>query len=139
MEPWQPGEHGLATWVVERNEPVLVVDQYDDPRVAPFAYGRVHGSLIAVPLRGRTGAVGVLTLERLGADRSFTEEEFELVKLFAAQVSIALQNAEAHRETERRAQTDGLTGLLNHGTFRDRLAELVSAAAPFSLIMIDLD
>ena len=139
MQPWEPGAQGLATWVVERNEPALIVEQGDDPRVAPFASGREHGSLIAVPLRGRGGAVGVLTLERLGEGRSFTEEEFELVKLFAAQVSIALQNAEAHRETERRAQTDGLTGLLNHGTFRERLAELVSGGAPFSLIMIDLD
>ena len=41
------------------------------------------------------------------------------MKLFAAQVSIALQNAEVYRAVEIRAQTDGLTGLLNHATFEE--------------------
>ena len=43
------------------------------------------------------GAIGVLTIERLGQGNTFTPEEFDLVKLFAAQVSIALQNAEVYR------------------------------------------
>ena len=47
----------------------------------------------------------------------FSDDEFELVQLFAAQASIALQNAEVHLAVRRRAQTDVLTGLLNHGTF----------------------
>jgi diguanylate cyclase (GGDEF)-like protein len=92
-----------------------------------------------VPLRGRAGATGVLTLERLGLVTVYSEEEFELVKLFAAQVSIALQNAEVHRAVEIRAQTDDLTGLLNHGTFQEWLARSVIAKDPFSLIMLDLD
>jgi two-component system, cell cycle response regulator len=59
--------------------------------------------------------------------------------VFAAQVSIALQNAEAHRVLAVRARTDGLTGLLNHGTFQDWLDRSVRDAGAFSLIMIDLD
>ena len=43
------------------------------------------------------------------------------MRLFAAHVSIALQNALAHRAVELRAQTDALTGLRNHGTFREDL------------------
>ena len=140
LEPWQPGEEGLATWVVARNEPALVVDERHDPRVIQFrSTGTIDGSLICVPLRGRDGATGVLTLERLGLESAYSEEEFELVKLFAAQVSIALQNAEAHRAVEIRAQTDDLTGLLNHGTFQEWLSRSVNAHDPFSLIMLDLD
>jgi diguanylate cyclase (GGDEF)-like protein/excisionase family DNA binding protein len=140
MEPWHPGEEGLATWVVDRNESALVVDERNDPRVLQFrATGVVDGSLICVPLRGRDGATGVLTLERLGLDSIYSEEEFELVKLFAAQVSIALQNAEVHREVEIRAQTDDLTALLNHGTFQDWLTRSVVGHDTFSLIMLDLD
>ena len=134
-----PGEEGLATWVVAHNEAALVADQYDDPRVAHFDSGPIHGSLICVPLRGRERAIGVLTLERTGEGRTFTDEEFELVKLFAAQVSIALQNAQAHGALARRAETDDLTGLLNHGSYRERLAAAVEAGAPFSVLMIDLD
>ena len=140
LEPWEPGETGVATWVVEHNEPVYIEDEMNDPRVNQFRDQEpAAGSLIVVPLRGRSGAIGVLTIERLGADDTFTGEEFDLVKLFAAQVSIALQNAEVFRDVEIRAQTDDLTGLLNHGTFEEYLDTFVRDGTPFGLIMLDLD
>jgi diguanylate cyclase (GGDEF)-like protein/excisionase family DNA binding protein len=139
LQPWNPGEQGLAPWVVEHNEPVLVEDERSDPRVNPFRAGPVDGSLIVVPLLGPRSAAGVLTLERLGRDHPFTTEEFDLVKLFAAQVSIALRNAEVFQAVEVRAATDGLTGLLNHLAFQQQLARSVLAAEPFGLVMIDLD
>lgn len=92
-----------------------------------------------VPLRGPHGAVGVLTLERMGSASPFDEREFELVQLFAAQVSIALRNAESFQAAEVRARTDGLTGLLNHGTFKEYLERSIAAGDPFGLLMIDLD
>ena len=92
-----------------------------------------------MPLRGRTGAIGVLTIERLGRGNTFLPEEFELVKLFAAQVSIALQNAEVYQAIEIRARTDALTDLLNHGTFEEYLERHVRDGSPFGLIMLDLD
>jgi diguanylate cyclase (GGDEF)-like protein/excisionase family DNA binding protein len=140
LEPWEPGETGLAPWVVEHNEPVYVSDQRHDPRVNHFReVESIDGSLIVVPLRGRHGAIGVLTIERLGAGNLFSAEEFELVQLFAAQVSIAIQNAEVFRDVEIRARTDGLTGLLNHATFGEYLERGVREGAPFGLIMLDLD
>jgi diguanylate cyclase (GGDEF)-like protein len=140
LAPWEPGERGIATWVVDHNEPVLIQDERIDPRVNQFLEsGPVDGSLIVVPLIGPHGAVGVLTLERLGTDTRYDEEEFELVKLFAAQVSIALRNAETFQAAEIRARTDDLTGLLNHGTFKDWLGQRVAAGEPFGLVMIDLD
>src|SRR4029453_14667154 len=71
LMPWSPGEEGLATWVVAHNEPVIVVDERHDPRVNHFRDGAGDGSLIVVPLRGREGATGVLTLERLGLDHRY--------------------------------------------------------------------
>jgi diguanylate cyclase (GGDEF)-like protein len=142
LEAWGPGETGIATWVVEHNEPVFITDERNDPRVNHFREvegGALDGSLIVVPLRGRGGAIGVLTIERLGLGNTFTPEEFELVQLFAAQVSIALQNAEVFQAVEVRARTDDLTGLLNHGTFQEWLARSVTDGVPFSLIMLDLD
>jgi diguanylate cyclase (GGDEF)-like protein/excisionase family DNA binding protein len=140
LEPWEPGETGIATWVVEHNEPTYVADERNDPRVNHFREEEtLDGSLIVVPLRGRDGAIGVLTIERLGIGNAFSDDEFELVQLFAAQVSIALQNAEVFRAVELRAQTDDLTGLLNHGTFQDRLEWSVHTGGSFSLIMLDLD
>jgi diguanylate cyclase (GGDEF)-like protein len=140
LQAWEPGETGIATWVVDHNEPVLIADERNDGRVNQFRdIGPVDGSLIVVPLTGPNGAVGVLTLERLGTEARFDEQEFELVKLFAGQVSIALRNAESYQAAEVRARTDDLTALLNHGTFKDWLARSVAAADPFGLVMIDLD
>ena len=145
MESWAPGETGVATWVVDHNEPVYIEDERNDPRVNHFRneHGLVDeamdGSLIVVPLRGRSGAIGVLTIERLGAGNAFAPEEFDLVKLFAAQVSIAIQNAEVYRAVEIRAQTDGLTGALNRSTFEDHLEHAIREGQPFGLIMLDLD
>ncbi len=140
MAPWEPGETGIATWVVDRNQPVLVEDERHDPRVNHFRQtGRIDGSLIVVPLLGPSGAAGVLTLERLGTAVRFDQEEFELVKLYAAQVSIALRNAEVFEAAEVRARTDDLTGLLNHGTFKRRLSRSVASRDPFGLVIIDLD
>ena len=137
---WEPGETGIATWVVEHNEPVYVADERNDPRVNTFRdTGAQDGCLIVVPLRGRDGAMGVLTLERLGVGASFEEDEFELVQLFAAQVSIALQNAEVYRAIEVKARTDDLTGLYNHGTFQEWLERHVVEGTPFSIVMVDLD
>ncbi|MEA2606440.1 MAG: hypothetical protein QOI00_1197, partial [Chloroflexota bacterium] len=141
LEPWAKGETGVATWVIEHNEPVFITDERHDPRVNQWRtdVGELDGSLIVVPLRGRGGAIGVLIIERLGAGNTFSPEEFDLVQLFAAQVSIALQNAEVFQAVEIRARTDDLTGLLNHGTFQEWLERSVRDDLPFSLIMLDLD
>jgi len=139
LQPWLPGETGIATWVMDHNEPVRIDDEFSDDRVAQPPSGPVHGSLLCVPLGGRDGPIGVLTMERLGEGGFFTDDEFELVQLFAAQAAIALQNAEVHLDVRRRAQTDVLTGLLNHGTFGQHMEALIAGGEPFSLVMLDLD
>lgn len=141
LEPWMPGETGIATWVVDHNEPAFITDERADPRVNHFRDqdGAADGSLIVVPLRGRHGAIGVLTIERLGVGHTFSGDDFDLVQLFAAQVSIALQNAEVFQAVEVRARSDGLTGLLNHGTFEEWLERTVRDGSTCSLIMLDLD
>ena len=133
-------DSGLGGYAVRTGEPVLVRDQLTDPRVVHFAEtGPLAGALVVLPLHARDKVQGVLTIERLGGDADFSDEEFELAKLFAGHVSIALQNAEAHHAVEMRAQTDALTGLLNHGELIDRLADASAVELEYGLLMIDLD
>ncbi len=134
---WDPETTRLVRLAVEENMARLVEEAGHDGEGAADRDGSARSRIIA-PLRGRTGATGVLMLERFGT-RGYSPDEFELVKVFAAQVSIALQNAEVHRAVALRAQTDALTGLLNHGTFQEWLARLVEAGEPFGLLMVDLD
>jgi diguanylate cyclase (GGDEF)-like protein len=101
--------------------------------------GTTSAALIIAPLHGPDRVVGVLHLKRIGADARFDRRELDLVRLFAAHVSIALQNALAHRAVQLRAQTDALTALRNHGSFRDDLHASIGAGRPFALLMLDLD
>jgi diguanylate cyclase (GGDEF)-like protein/excisionase family DNA binding protein len=131
---------GVAGAVLRSGEAELVADEMADSRVAHFAGpGPLPGALIVVPLRSGDRVQGLLTIERLGTEARFSEEEFDLVKLFAAHVSIALQNAEAHRAVELKAETDTLTGLWNHGALISHIDRLVSQQARFSMLMVDLD
>jgi diguanylate cyclase (GGDEF)-like protein len=133
-------ELGVGGYVLRTGEAQLVQDQLTDERVVHFdSLGPEAGAMIVAPLRGAEGVRGVLTIERLGADARFADEEFELVKLFAAHVSIALQNAEAHRAVEIRAETDALTGLWNHGALIAEIDELVRRDTRFAVLMVDLD
>ncbi len=98
-----------------------------------------EAALILAPLRGQERVLGILYLKRLGEGTRFEAREFDVVRLFAAHVSIALQNALAHRAVQLQAQTDALTGLRNHGTFRGDLAAAIRRADAFALLMVDLD
>ena len=106
---------------------------------ATEAQGLGEPSRMVVPLRGKDRALGVLLLERTDPGARFEPREVDLVRLFAAHVSIALTNALTHRAVELRAQTDALTGLKNHGTFGDELSAAIERGGPFAVLMIDLD
>jgi diguanylate cyclase (GGDEF)-like protein/excisionase family DNA binding protein len=135
-----PDNAGVGGHVVRTGEAQLVQDELGDTRVAHLAgLGPLAGALIVAPLRSGDRIQGLLTIERLGEQAQFSDEEFDLVKLFAAHVSIALQNAEAHRAVELRAETDTLTGLWNHGALIDHLDQLVAKRTKFSMLMVDLD
>ncbi|MGZ8481528.1 MAG: GGDEF domain-containing protein, partial [Candidatus Limnocylindria bacterium] len=89
--------------------------------------------------------LGVLSLSRAGDRVPFSEGDYQLVQLFAAQASIALRNADAHHAMSQRAETDALTGLWNHGAFQRDLSRAVERPPAESLdrrltvLMMDLD
>jgi diguanylate cyclase (GGDEF)-like protein/excisionase family DNA binding protein len=137
-----PIETGIAGWVIEHGEAALTNDAHLDARSAqipgtPF----VPESMIVVPLRVGAEVIGTLNIGRMGGTEAyFSQNEFELTKLFAGQASIALENAEAHGAIKVRAEHDALTGLRNHGQFQRELAEAIATPElPFALLMLDLD
>ena len=156
-------DEGLTSWVIGRGDAVCANDvgetvlaggpDADGGLVGPSGSGtgphlprrrsgdgRLSENIIVVPLRVHGGVVGSLNLTRVGGvEAHFSENEFELSKLFAGQASIALQNAETHFTVSTRADLDALTGLRNHGTFQRDLAGMIEAAEPFSLLMMDLE
>ena len=132
---------GITGWVIDHGEAVLSNEAHLDDRSTqvpntPFE----PESMMVVPLILNGDPIGTLNIARLGEmEAHFTASEFELTKLFAGQASIALQNAQTHREVRVRAEQDALTGLRNHGAFQRELGAAVEADRPFAVLMLDLD
>ncbi len=108
-----------------------------------------------VPLISGGEVIGCMNISRVGgAENYFSDNDFELIKLFAGQGAIALRNADTHHAMSERADTDALTGLGNHGSFQRTLGEVAheftaereagpgkrrAKQRPISLLMMDLD
>src|SRR5262249_477337 len=82
-----------AAWVIRHNRTRQVTTPVSDEADSEIPLA----SRIVAPLRGREGVAGLLTVSRSADPGPFSPEEFELIQLFAGQLSIALQNAEPHR------------------------------------------
>jgi diguanylate cyclase (GGDEF)-like protein len=138
-----PVDSGVTGWVVSHGEAQCVNDTLADPRTMTIpGTPDEPESLIVVPLLDRDGVAGTLNVGRMGREEAhFSLGEFDLVRLFAGQASIALQNAEIHRAVWDRAENDSLTGLHNRGAFDQRLDALLENPSfePIGLIMADLD
>ena len=96
-----------------------------------------------MPLIARGNLKGTLNIYREGDDACFTDEEFRLAMRFGDAAALALDNAHIRASLEQQAQTDPLTGLLNHRAFHERLRkELLRASSTrdtVALVMLDLD
>ncbi len=98
-------EQGLAGWVVENRQAVLVQDTSKDKRWLQKPDDKTDGapqSVISVPLLAREHIVGALTLARRKPN-GFTEEDLALATAIADQAGVAVSNAHLFRaEQERR-------------------------------------
>jgi diguanylate cyclase (GGDEF)-like protein len=143
-----PFGRGLMGWATDNMEPVLANDALNDPRSVQIPGTPADPEALAVvPLISAGEVIGCMNISRVGgAENYFSENDFELIKLFAGQGAIALRNADTHHAMSERADTDALTGLGNHGSFQRTLGEITLQFAespepqrPISLLMMDLD
>jgi diguanylate cyclase (GGDEF)-like protein len=144
-----PFGRGLMGWAVEHAQPILANNALADPRALQIPGTPAEPeAVVVVPLIADGEVLGAMNASRLGGpDVHFSESDFELIQLFAAQASIALRNADAHHAMSQRAETDALTGLGNHGAFQAELSRLVDAGsaadapepARLAVLMMDLD
>ena len=97
---------------------------------------------VAAPVRADERLWGAIGVSGVAADR-LAPDATERLGRFAELVGIAIANAEARARLAALAATDHLTGLANHRTFQERLAQEVVRAGRhgrrFSLVLLDLD
>jgi diguanylate cyclase (GGDEF)-like protein len=140
--PLQAGT-GLAGQVVEKRRPLLTNDYQSFatlPADSPFK--RVTAAL-AVPFGWDDELHGVLSV---GWERTHTvgTEDLAVLETFTELAGVACRNAATAAHLARAAQTDSLTGCLNHAALHDQLGREIGRAArgatePPSLVLIDLD
>ena len=99
-----PAGTGLAGCAFAAGKTVWCADTLNDPSIKfervmrDYIASSGNGSMMAVPLRVRESNIGMLTLtDRTG--RSYSEREVELVRAFADQVALALQNARLYEQS----------------------------------------
>jgi diguanylate cyclase (GGDEF)-like protein len=97
---------------------------------APFAFGTDEA------------AAGILHVASLSPD-AFTDEEVDIIQMFADVVASAIQNARQYDQAVRESREDALTGLLNRRAFEEHVRmlkkEQANHAKPYSLILFDVD
>jgi GAF domain-containing protein len=120
---FKPGE-GIAGWVFEHGETVIVPDTLQDKRYVPIREGGyVSHSLMAVPVKMNGETVGVISVDHNAIDR-FDEDDCRLVETVAEHVSIALEKGRAYEEIDKLYQEARSEAIANR-----QLATLGSAMA----------
>jgi diguanylate cyclase (GGDEF)-like protein len=135
---------GVAGWVAEHGETLIVPGAADDPRLhssSTAKAGVVH-SAIAMPLRGRKGIQGVIEILNPRANE-LTDYTIAFLHILADHAAIAIENAQDVARIQQLTITDDTTGLFNVRHLYDVLGRELKhserTGAPLSLAFLDLD
>jgi diguanylate cyclase (GGDEF)-like protein len=135
---------GVAGWVAQNGETLIVPETMNDPRLEspnPTKLRKVR-SVIALPLRGRTGTLGVIEILNPRAGQ-LNDYSIAFLHILADHAAIAIENANDVARIQQLTITDDTTGLHNVRHLYDVLArELVRSTRnnlPLSLAFLDLD
>lgn len=99
-------------------------------------------SWMVIPLLTNDFGIGTLNLDSYSKD-AFTAEDQYIGELFAAQVSVAIENSIKFMESEKHAKIDSLTGLLTRRQMlqlsKNELELFDPIDHPLSIILFDID
>ena len=108
---------GLAGWVAAEGRSLRLDDASSDPRFKKLpGQDRAIRGFCCVPLTGRDGVIGVMTVTA-DQQQAFDESDESILTYLAASVVKDVENARLYRL----AVTDGLTGVYNRQFLSERL------------------
>lgn len=100
-------------------------------------------SLIAIPIRIEHEVCGVLELINRHGAQDFTEEDRNLLQIFAGYIAISIQNILDGRRAQELAKRDNLTGLFNdhylHVALSRTIKECHEEDRDLAVLFLDLD
>lgn len=116
---------GLAGWVAETGEPLLIEDTAQDPRFATqFLTAKTKGcsTVMVVPIKSGDLVYGVMEVIDTRHGERYTTSNLTDFAAIAEVTSVALERAYYFQAMRRMAETDQLTGVPNKRSF-DRYME----------------
>lgn len=135
---------GVAGWVAEHGETLIVPDEGEDDRlsVAHRAVPRKVRSVIAIPLRGRTRVQGVIEILN-PTQEQLSDYAIAFLHILADHAAIAIENARDVARIQELTITDDTTGLYNmrhlYEVLTRELRRCAQTGEPVSLAFLDLD
>lgn len=136
---------GIAGWVAQHGESLLVPDVYTDPRFAKRIDEMTKWqtrSIICIPLKSKHRVLGVIQLINVDM-QGFGGNEMLLLQALADYAAIAIDNARAVEKIQELTITDDCTGLYNaRHLYKTLEAEVYRSARfgyEFSILFLDLD
>ncbi len=138
-----PLGQGLSGWVARNEKPIT----NGNPAAEILHLGktsRVTGlqSALCVPLRGREGVAGVLTLY-CREKNSFTKEHLRMLLAASSKLGVSVENALRYEKAQSTASTDFLTGLANARSIclhlETELSRVRRAKTQLAVLLCDLN
>jgi PAS domain S-box-containing protein len=95
-------DHGGVGWVARTHQRLVVEDVFADPRMVSLEWWQRWGlrALIAYPVLAGDQLLAVLSLSHTEAVH-LADDTAEVIEMFVAQASVAIQNARLYREAQR--------------------------------------
>ena len=137
---------GIAGWIAETGQSVIVEDVKQDERFAQrfdAKSGFQTKSIIGVPLKTERRVFGVIELINSTKERKFTPFDIKLLATIADFAAIAVEKVYYYDVYRRLATMDPLTGVYNRRHFEQMLSleidNVTRYGHPLSLLMVDID
>lgn len=137
---------GIAGYVAETGNSVLVPDVAQDPRFSPRAdqqTGFLTRSIACLPLQTHGQIVGVIEVVNVRDFEAFRRRDLPVLKILADYAAIAIQNARLFSRIEELSITDEYTGLPNARHLYQVLDEILERADAdgglVCVVFVDMD
>ncbi|BBO89314.1 sigma 54-interacting transcriptional regulator [Desulfosarcina ovata] len=102
LKGFKMDETAVEVLVVQSGRSIYVSDAWTDKRVSRKRLKITDSKeYCAVPLKGRSGVLGVLTADKVYSRKPIMPEEIKTLELFAGHISLAIENAALFEEKER--------------------------------------
>lgn len=138
-----PLGQGVSGWVAQTEKPIINGDPSAETKyLGDRAQVPVLQSALSVPLRGREGAAGVLTLY-LRAKQGFTKDHLRLLLAASSKLGLSVENALQYERAQDTASTDFLTELPNARSICVHLEQEIARSrrngSPLAVLLSDLN